>query len=399
MGVRRVLVAAQVALALVLLIVAGLMVRSFARLADVDLGFRPAGVLTATVALPASAYQDDEAAARFYADLVARLRALPGVTGAGVTSMLPLAGQFSGGGHRFEDRPAAEQELPIVFGMNYVTAGALEALGTPLRAGRMLEDADAAHRTGAVLVSESLARVRWPGQDPLGKRIFPGGPPADDPDPWYTVVGVVADVRNVLTEEPPEVVYYPLLAKRDDLWTVRDATVVVRTAGDPLALAEPLRRAVWDLDPALPIAHVRTLDDRVREARAETAFTVVLLVIAAAVSLALGTVGTFGIVSYLVARRRSEIGVRMALGARAADVAALVVREGLLVAGAGGALGLLAAAGVTGWMEAVLFEVSPLDPATFAAVPAVLLAAVLAATWLPARRAARIDPAVALRGA
>jgi len=156
--------------------------------------------------------------------------------------------------------------------------------------------------------------------------------------------------------------------------------------------------ACANLDPTLPIAQVRTLDESVREARAGTAFTVVLLLIAAAVSLTLGTVGTFGIVSYLVARRRSEIGVRMALGARAADVAGLVVREGLIVAGVGGAVGLLAAAGVTRWMESILFEVSPLDPATFAGVSAVLLATVLAATWIPARRAARIDPATALRG-
>ena len=397
-GARRVLVGAQVALALVLLIAAGLMVRSFARLADIDLGFRPAGAVTATVSLPASSYQDDETAARFYRGLVDRLRALPGVTGAGVTSMLPLAGQFSGSGHRFEDRPASEQELPVVLGTAYVTAGTVETIGIPLRAGRTLEPADAEHRTGAVLVSESLARVRWPGEDPLGKRLFPGGPPEDDPDPWYTVVGVVGDVRNILVEEPPEIVYYPLLAKTDDLWTIRDASVVLRTGGDPMALVEALRRTVWDLDPTLPIANVRTLDERVRQARAETAFTVVLLLIAAAVSLTLGTVGTFGIVSYLVARRRSEIGVRMALGARAADVAALVVREGLIVAGAGGAIGLLAAAAATRWMESILFEVSPLDPATFLGVSAVLLAAVLAATWIPARRAARIDPALALRG-
>jgi predicted permease len=397
-GARRVLVAAQVALALVLLTAAGLMVRSFAHLADLDPGFRPAGVVTATVSLPATGYPDDEAAARFYTELSTRLRALPGVTAAGATSMLPLDGQFQGGGHRFADRPITEQEVPTVLGIAYVTAGYIEAMGIPLRAGRPLEDADAHHRTGAVLVSESLARLRWPGEDPLGKRLFPGRPAEDQPDPWYTVVGVVGDIRNVLTEEPPEIVYYPVLAKADDLWTVRDATVVLRTTGDPLALADALRRTVGDLDRSVPVAHVRTLEDRIRAARAETAFTVVLLLIAAAVSLTLGTVGTFGIVSYLVARRRSEIGVRMALGARTTDVAGLVLREGLLVAGAGGAIGILAAAGVARFMESILFEVSPLDPVTFASVPLVLLAAVLAATWLPARRATRIDPALALRG-
>ncbi|MCP4656545.1 MAG: FtsX-like permease family protein, partial [bacterium] len=387
-----------VALALVLTIAAGLMVRSLENLSQVDLGFDPEGVMIAQVALARPEYPDDVAAAAFYDRLLEKLAALPGVEAAGGISALSIAGSFYLQAQALRDFPVAEDAVAPVFERAIVTPGYLEAMKIPLVEGRFPGRADHQHRTGALVVSETLARRWWGPAGAVGKHLAPGRAPDDDSG-WYTIVGVVGDIRSEsLVDEPREIVYYPMLAKRPGAWWPANFTLAVRVArGAPEAIVGSLREAVRSLDPNLPIFSLRTLEDVVGEAQAPMAFTVVLLLTAAAVALLLGGVGTFAVVSYLVGRRTAEIGVRMALGARRGHVLGLVLRQGLVLGGAGAAVGLVGAILLTRWLESILFAVDPLDPLTFIAVPVVLLAVALVASLLPARRASRIDPIMALR--
>jgi putative ABC transport system permease protein len=395
---RSLLVVFQVALALVLLVTSGLLVRSFAALRGVDPGFDPRGVLTLRLALPRAGYPDPAAGARFYGELLARVRALPGVEAAGAVQDLPLGGSQSRQGTAVEDFPRAPDELPFLFPYTVASPGYFAALGIPLVAGRTFERADYEQPSGAVVVSAALAARLWPGGSALGKRLRPGD--AGDGG-WYTVVGVVGRVRDKrLEEEPSELLYYPLVGLGgDDDWVARNMTLAVRTAGEPLALADPVRAAVWALDPKLPIAEVRTLAGVVDRAAARPRFTMLLLLLAAGVSLALGAVGLYGVIAYVVSQRRQEIGVRMALGADRRAVANLVVGQGLTVAAVGVVLGLAGAFAVTRLLAALLFAVSPTDPATFALVPVLLLGVAALASYLPARRAAAVEPSEALRDA
>jgi putative ABC transport system permease protein len=275
-------------------------------------------------------------------------------------------------------------------------------MGIPLLEGRTFDRADHETRTGAAVVSESLARRFWPGQSPLGKRLGPGIPSGEPV--WYTIVGVVGSVRDQgLHDEPVNAVYYPVVGlpprEGPPQPMSRGWSLVVRAEEgiEPESLSDPVRQAIWALDPSLPVAGVRTMEQVVAESTARTTFTMLLLGIAAAVSLLLGTVGLYGAISYVVSQRTREIGVRMALGAARGDVARLVLRQGLVVALAGVAVGLGGAIGLTRFLRALLFEVSPTDPMTFAAVPAILLAVAALAAWAPARRAASVDPIEALK--
>ncbi|MCP4844381.1 MAG: FtsX-like permease family protein [Actinomycetia bacterium] len=279
-----------------------------------------------------------------------------------------------------------------------VTPGALETLGIRLLSGRMLTRADAENRTDAVVVSASLAGHYWNGQEALGKRIGPEEPTEEEGDRWVTIVGVVEDIHiRALETQPEEVVYFSMLGEGGGRRTSGRMTVLVKTDGDdPMRLADSLRQAVWDLDAHLPISRLRTLDAVVQAATARTSFTVVLLMIAGAVSLLLGSVGTFAIVSYLVSQRTQEIGVRMAVGARQLDIVLLVMRQGLVLALGGTAVGVGAALVVTRWLESILFEIDPLDPVTFVLVPLLLTVIALIASFFPALRAAKVQPTVAL---
>ncbi|MEM8932998.1 MAG: ABC transporter permease [Acidobacteriota bacterium] len=394
---RHALVAGQVALALMLLVGAGLMVRSFDRLATIDPGFRADDrTVTFGVSLPPSSYTDHESAERFFTTLVERLEALPGVERAAVTSTVPLGGSSNGNGHAIEDHPLEEGEPPPVFRQEMITPGYVEAAGLRLVTGRLFTAAEATDRAGVALVSRSLAETYWPGESPLGKRLSTG---IRDDESWYSIVGVVADVRSVsLDRESPKTVYYPLVPKVADFWApARNQDVLVRFATDPGHGLDAVRQAVWSLDPNLPITGVRTLDELAERSRARMAFTVVLLLIAASVAVVLGSVGTYGVVSYLVAQRRNEIGVRMALGARSGTVASMVLGQGLRLAAVGVVVGLIGAAALSRSLSAILFEVDPHDPLTFAVVPVLLIAVVALASLIPALRAARVDPMVALR--
>ncbi len=398
---RHLLVGFQVALALVLLIGCGLMVRSYISLADVDPGFSGDDVIAFQLSLPESEYPDEHAVARFYQQATERLESLPGASSAGAVSALPLGGRVRFSGLHFKDFPLEEGDPPPILGLAHVAPGYFRTMNIPLREGRDFEPADHQGESCSVIVNESLARRRWPGGSALGKAVFPGRPEADgDHDPWCRIAGVVGDVHlQSLTEEPEDVVYYAMVSSRQDLggFYSRHMSLVVRAAGSPTSLVELVRGEIRTLDPSLPIADVRTVGELVRRSRAPMAFTLVLLVVAAAAALLLGAVGTFGVLSYLVTQRTSEIGIRMALGASPGTVLGLVMGRGLLLTAGGAAVGLAGSLVLSSWMEAILFEVSRFDLLTFCTVPAILLLVALLATWLPARRASRIDPVVALR--
>jgi predicted permease len=397
---RNALVTAQMALALVLLVGCGLMVKSFWRLRAVDPGFDPRGVLTLHLDLPETEYRDSFANARFVRQLLEKVRAVPGVVSAGTITHLPLGGGNSNSGYSFADFPLPPGQVPPILGTRFASPGYFETMGIRRIEGRLFDRIDPTRRSQEVVVSEALARRFWPGQSALGRRLTQGL--AED-GRWFTIIGVVGSTRDIgLKEKPYETVYFPLLRLEPgdddgDEWVPRNFTLVIKGRVDPAALAAPVRRAIWSLDPNLPLAQMRPMEEVVERSMARTSFTMLLLVIAAAVALLLGTVGIYGVNSYVVSQRTREIGVRMALGAGRRDISRMVLRQGFLLAAAGIAIGLAGALLVTRLMLALLYDVSPRDPATFAAVPALLALVALFASWLPARRAATVEPLEAIR--
>jgi predicted permease len=394
---RQVLVGLELALALVLLTGSLLLLRSFLRLLDVRIGVSTDHVLTVVLALPEAEYRDDARAARFYTDLVTRVSGLPGVVSAAAASSLPLGGNVPGTGHLFQDFPLPDRGLPPILYTNFVTDRYLQALGIPLVAGRGFTPADVDGRTGVVLVNASLAHHYWPRGNAVGRQIRPDRQ-THLADPWYTIVGVVGDVRDREINQPPdEIVYYPLLGKDPDAWANRQMTLVLHTSVPPESLAPAVRREVAALSPDIPLADVRTMEQVVRQSRARQTFSAFMILAATGIALLLGGVGIYGFVSYLVGQRTPEIGIRVALGAQAGRIRWLILRESLEVAAAGLVVGLLGAWGLTRWLSSLLFEVNPLDPVTFVSVPLLILGLTLMASYLPADRAARIDPLLALQ--
>lgn len=391
---RSALVILQVALSLALLVGAGLMFRTFQAIRSVDLGFQPDGVLTFDIALPSTDYPAAYDAATFWRELVERLAVLPGVQSAAVTNNLPLGPGIANGTILIEDHPVPEGDLPPVAERKYVSPTYFETLGIPVLQGRPLDARDAADEVRAVVVNRSFARHWWPEGNALGQRIR-----VSSADPWYTIVGVVGNVRFQSLEEPVgDAVYFPMLAgSAGSPQTPRNMAVAIRTAGDPTALTAAVRTQVQALDPRLPIANLQTLGSLVNDSMARTSFTLVMLGIAAAVALLLGMVGIYGVISYTVGQRRREIGVRMALGATARDVRGMVVRQGLTLAVFGVVLGLIMAFGLSRLLKTLLYGVSASDPVTYGAVAVVLLGVAALASYLPARRASAIDPMEALR--
>jgi len=384
---RSALVAAQVALALVLLVGSGLMVRSYASLASVDPGFDAESLLTFQLSLNPNDYPGEEEPARFIQRVLDSLAGMPGVESVAAASGLPLAGSMSGQGYSIEDHPLGEGDLPPVHVFKQASADYFETMRISLVAGRTFERADHEERRNSAIVNEAFARLYWPDQDPIGRRIQQGGGAAPDPDNWYSIVGVVADVRgngagtatgSGLEEEPVAAVYDPLVSilREDDEgnrtssgWSVRNPQFAVRTSGNPTALVEPIRQRVWELDPNLPIAGVQTMQEVVDDAMVQKSFTMLLLLVGSAGALLIGAVGIYGVISYLVAQQTREIGVRMALGARTEDIGRMVLGRSLLIT----------------------------DPVTFGAVITTLLAVASLAAYLPARRASRVNPIEALR--
>lgn len=384
---RRVLVAAEVGLSTLLLAAAGLLMSSFVRLMSTDKGFETQRVLAADVALPPAKYAETEQRAAFYDRLLEKVRAIPGVVSGGDVSVLPLAGQRSITiltlpGDR---RPVFERPLAA---FRIVSPGYFRTLGIPVRRGRVFDDRDRARRT--IVLSQRAAEKLWPGQDPIGKQLHDG----DTDGPLMEVIGVVGDVRVAsLDKEPGLAMYYPHWHGR-----VRSrASLLVRTAMDPLAAAGALRAAVWSVDPDVPVPEVRTMQEVVNASVAQRRFQMWLVAAFAIIALLLAAIGIYGVVSYSVARRRNEIGIRMALGARAGDVRRMVLWQGMAPALAGLAAGIGAALALGRVLGSLLYQVKPADPAILALVAALLAAVALAACWIPARRAIQTDPITALR--
>ncbi|HEY4588979.1 MAG TPA: FtsX-like permease family protein, partial [Thermoanaerobaculia bacterium] len=390
--VRDGLVLAQIALTLALLLGAGLLIRSFARLRSVDPGFRPQGVLTAGMDLPPAKYPDKQRQIAFYQALLERVRALPGVEQAGVFFPLPLSGDDMILIFAVEGRPAPPPNQEPAASVRSVTPGALEALGIPLRRGRMLTDRDDASAPPALLVNEAMAAQIWPHQDPIGQRITFGS--GKNPQArWYTVVGVVGNVRHeALSQAPGPEAYWPHLQT-----PLPGPYLVLRGKGDPARFVAPVRAAVAEVDPDLPLNKVAPMTDLVAASLAQSRFKAVLLALFAGLALVLAVVGVYGVVSYSVAQRAHEIGIRMALGAQGSQVLGLVIRQGMTQVLIGLALGLAGAWYASRFLAGQIYGLSATDPLTFVAVPLGLAAVALVANYLPARRATRVDPLDALR--
>ncbi len=387
------LVVTQVALALVLLVGAGLMLRSFQALRALDPGFDAEGVLIAQLSVPPGEVQGWEETAGFFRTLGDRLRGQAGVEAVGFAQSAPLAG----GGLPFfnvevEDHPRADGELPIFANHNFVETGFFEAMGIELLEGRTLQAGDGAEGFPAAVVSRAFAERWWPDASAVGRQIRIG-------DDWSVIVGVVDDVRYASLEDPPgEFVYWPATTgTADDPQPTRTMQVAVKTRSDPLAFVEVLRREAQAVNPRIPLSNPRSMDSVLNAAGARTSFTMTLLGTAAGIALLLGLVGIYGVVSYIVAQRTREIGVRMALGATAQAVRGMVMKQGGALAGVGAAVGLVASVALSSVMESQLFGVGANDPATYAVVAALLVGVSLLATWIPASRAARVDPSDALR--
>jgi putative ABC transport system permease protein len=398
--VRQILMAGQIALALILLVASGLLFRSFVRLRAVDPGFNPASTLTFQIGLPRSDYPDRQRIVATHQALLDRLSALPGVAVASATNCVPLSGRgFCGGAPFFVDgdpAPGINANRPIV-AIRPIAESFFEAMGMRLIRGRGLTRRDLDTNEPVAVINDTLARIAFPGQDALGKGIRLG--PHVVAGLWFTIVGVVPTTPTIALAEPRPVpkMYVPMFATRD-VWPAVDVmTYVVRTAVPPLGLTAAVRTALKNIDPNLALAQVRTLQDHLDAAAAPRAFTMVLILIAAGAALLLGVIGIYGVMSYIVSQRTNEIGVRLALGAQPAAVMRMIVRQGGVVACGGIAIGLSAALAGSRVISSLLYGISPRDPAVFTATTLTLLVVALAACWLPARRAASVDPLVALR--
>jgi putative ABC transport system permease protein len=393
--IRRGLVVAEVALAVILLVASGLMLRSVGELQNVDLGFDPDDVLTATISLPAGDYPETQSVGAFFAELLERVRALPGVVSASATSGLPPTQQLVANDTQFEGfAPSPDGPAQNVDYYTAVEDGYLDVVRIPIVSGRGFERTDALAETPVVLVNERIAQLFYPGENPLGRRVSPSGT-----DTWFTVVGVVGDVHQAGITVPPstELFFYnPQGAQRGGN-VQRTLSLVVRAERAPLDLAPAVERIVRELDPALPVASVQTLEQNVAGAMAQPRFLTLLLGTFAGIALLLAAVGTYGVMAHSVAERNREIGIRMAMGAEPQSVRGLVLRQGAALAGVGLALGVLGALALTRFLEAQLYDVGATDVRTFVAVPVVLGVVALLACYIPARRATRVDPIEALR--
>ena len=392
---RNGLVVAQIALALVLLVGSGLMFRSFQALRTVDPGFEPAGTLTGRIIIPSGEIGGWQETAGFFRELHDRLAQQPGVQSVGMISGLPLSSAgVTFGGLIVEDHPRSPEELPIFSLQPRVEGGYFDAMGIDILAGRGFEIGDGGDGTRAVVVSRAFAERWWPGQSPLGRQIR-----VDDGEGWYQIVGVAEDVRQEGLDQPiRDATYFPAVREAAGAHSVsRVMDVVIRTAGPPESFIPVLRREMRAINPRIPLADPRPVLEVFDGAAARTGFTMAMLASASGIALLLGLVGIYGVISYVVSQRTREIGVRMALGASESTVRGMVVRQGLVLALVGAALGVGAAAAVSGTLDALLFGVSATDPVTYGIVAAALVSVSGLACWLPARRASGVDPSVALR--
>jgi len=386
---RSVFVVVQMALALVLLVGGALFIKSFYKLLQVDPGFKAENLLTLEYRLPRNKYTELPAQWEFHRRVVEQLRAVPGVQSAALVRGLPLTG--NSGSARIalpgRDAPPKGQEPQVHF--NTATPDYFATMGIPLLQGRLFNDGDRIDTPAVILVNQTLARRFWPGEDPVGKQIKFVGDGGGD----ATVIGVVGDAKHDWLSEEQRPQIYDSYSQDPGLF----ATVVVRTKVEPMSLSQAVREAVWKVDKDQPVWKVRTVESLMAYNVADKRFLMLLMVVFASLALVITAVGLYGVVNYMVGRRTHEIGVRMALGARAADVLRLVVSQGMRLALAGVGIGLVASFALTRFIQSLLFGISATDALTFASVPALLCGVALLACYVPARRATKVDPLIALR--
>jgi putative ABC transport system permease protein len=389
-GAQRILVIAEVALALVLLIGAGLMLTSFARLRSVNVGFNTDNLYVVFVPLPQARY-NNEAQARFYTELLERLRANPVTQRSAIVFPTPFGGGNATGNYTIEGRPRERADQPTT-DINSVTPGYFQTMQIPLLRGRDVELTDTRDRPSVVVINQTLAEREWPNEDPIGKRLSIGGDP-DDPSSWLTVVGVVGDSRRSNLEAPPPAAVY----LSHSMFTIPFSGAVIRSEQGEAAVASAVHQAVRSLDASLPAGNSDTIESVLARRTGQPRFRALLIAAFAAVALLLAGVGLYGVISYTVAQRIPEIGVRLALGATPGQVGRLIVRQGVTLALVGVALGIVGALAATRLLEGLLYSVSPTDPVVYSALAAVLLTIAALACYIPARKAMKIDPLVALR--
>ncbi len=387
---RSAFIVVEIAVSLVLLVAAGLMIKSFARLQATQIGFNPDNVLTAKISLPGREYEGKTI--EFFEQLLDRAKSLPGVESASVSISTPLSNNSSKAAIKIEDRPAAPGDEPSTVGYHVIGAEHFETLRIPVVRGRAFTDQDRKGAKRVAIINDATARRLWPEEEALGKRIWLSmGWEKND---FAEIVGVVGDVkyRNVEQAVEPDV-YIPYLQTVEE----SPSFVLIRTNGDPTALVAGLRREVFALDKNVPVYDVKTLEQRSRDATSRARFTALLLGIFAGVALLLSSIGIYGVMAYAVAGRTREIGIRMALGAQKADVLRLIMSDGISLTVAGIVIGLAASFAVTRILTSQLYGIDATDPVTFAVVSSILAAVALAASYIPARRATRVDPMIALR--
>ena len=396
---RNALVVAQVALAVVLLIGSGLMIRTFVAMRDVPPGFvKPEEVLTFRIGIPAGVVEAPLQVLRTHEEIVRKLEAIPGVQSVGVSSSITMDGGSSNDPVYVEDFPRNDGKMPPLRRFKFIGARYFETMGNSIVAGRSMTWSDIDNGRQVAVVSENFAREYW--GDPakaIGRRI------RQPMSEWVEIIGVAGNERQEgVTQTPPTIVYWPMVMKGfygQEMYVQRGLGYAIRTSRlQDAGLMQAVQEAVWSVNGNLPLARVRTLQEMYNDSMAQTSFTLVILGIASAVTLLLGIVGIYGVIAYVVAQRRREVGIRMALGARAGEVQRMFVSNGMLITGIGLVVGLVTAFASMRLLSALLFGVSPFDPITYAAVLAGLTITALVATWLPARQATTVDPAFALRG-
>lgn len=389
--IRNLLVVSEIALSLVLLVGAGLLIRSFMRLQQFELGFNPEHLITMRVQLPGSKYKERKQVAEFFQQLFERIEAVPGVQSAGAISAMFLDDTPNSTNFTIEGRPSPTGVEAIEVPFDAVSAKYFKVMGIPLIRGREFDDRDALGTPPVAIINETFANRFLPGEDPIGKRYVYGGPAPDNP--WITIVGVVGDMRRTGFDRPvrPET-FLPQSQNPDNA-----LTIVARTSTDPASFAGMLRDQVWSIDRDQSVYDIKTMDQTLSQMLSQRRFNMLLLGVFASVALLLAALGIYGVISYSVSQRTHEIGIRMAMGAQSRDVLALVVRHGLVLTGTGIGAGLIASFGLTRLMATLLYGVSATDPVTFIAIPLVLAGVALGACFVPARRASRVDPIEALR--